>query len=215
MLPGIFLPLVPHAEKGKHMLEVYLIRHGRTAMNKSGQLQGRGTNLPLDEMGMAQARAARRWVAEQGIEFDRVISSPLVRAVQTAAIVAGVEEQAVETNELLLEMDYGPWEGYEMRRHDPAVDAFFADFSHAPAPAGMEPLAHVTKRARQFLTGLGPDDGRVLVSTHAILLKGALEALDPRAQGSWWARYVGNCWVYRSTWMDGALRPAEHVYGTR
>lgn len=197
------------------MLEVYLVRHGCTAMNKKGQLQGRGTNLPLDKTGHAQAEAARKWAAEQGITFDHVVSSPLTRAVQTAAIVAGVEEQAVETNDLLLEMDYGPWEGYEMSRHDPAVDAFFADFAHAPTPSGMEPLVHVTERARRFLSELGPDDGRVLVSTHAILLKGALEALDPMAQGSWWARYVGNCWVYRSVWKNGALQPAEHVYGKR
>lgn len=195
------------------MLEVYIVRHGRTAMNKRGMLQGRGTDLPLDEVGFEQAREAGRWAAGEGLRFDRVISSPLQRAVQTACAVTGLPEASVECDDLLLEMDYGPWEGYELSRHDPAVEAFFADFAHAPAPEGMEPLAHVVGRAREFLASLGADDGRVLVSTHAIMLKGCLEALDPAAQGGWWSRYVGNCWVYRSQQgSDGKLLPAECVY---
>lgn len=197
------------------MLEVYLVRHGRTQMNHQGRLQGRGSDLPLDAEGRAQAQAAGAWVARQGIRFDRVVSSPLRRAVETASLVAAVPDDAVLTDPLLLEMDYGPWEGYDMARHDPAVEAFFADFAHAPTPPGMEPLAHVEGRAREFLAGLGPEAGRVLVSTHAILLKGALEALDPRSQGGWWARYVGNCWVYRSVWEGGRLMPAELVFGSR
>lgn len=195
------------------MLEVYLIRHGRTDGNKKGLLQGRSANLPLDEVGRAQAQEAQAWAAEAGLHFDKVVSSPLQRAVQTAAIVSAIPESQIATDDLLLEMDYGPWEGYEMARHDPAIEAFFADFAHTPAPAGMESLAHVTNRAHRFLTTLGPNDGRVLIATHAILLKGALEALDPTAQGAWWSRYVGNCWVYRSVWRDGQLQTAQKVYG--
>lgn len=195
------------------MLEVYIVRHGRTAMNRQGQLQGRGSDLPLDETGLGQALAAHAWAEGEGLRFDRVVSSPLVRAVQTACAVAGVPEGKVERTDRLLEMDYGPWEGYELSRHDPAIEAFFADFSHAPTPAGMEPLTHVVARARQFLANLGPDDDRVLVSTHAIMLKGLLEALDPTADGAWWSRYVGNCWVYRSfAGDDGRLAPGELVY---
>lgn len=195
------------------MFEVYIVRHGRTAMNRRGLLQGRGTDLPLDDVGLEQARAAGRWAASEGLHFDRVISSPLQRAVQTACAITGLPQERVERDDLLLEMDYGPWEGYELSRHDPAVEAFFADFAHAPAPLGMEPLAHVVARARDFFASLGADDGRVLVSTHAIMLKGCLEALDPTAQGAWWSRYVGNCWVYRSVaGADGRLAPGELVY---
>lgn len=197
------------------VLEVYLVRHGRTQMNRKGLLQGRGSDLPLDEAGERQARAAGAWAREQGIAFDHVVSSPLRRAVRTACLVAGVDEARVVRDDLLLEMDYGPYEGYDMSAHDPAMDSFFADFVHNPAPAGMEPLAHVQGRAGRFLEGLASSglDGRVLVSTHAIVLKGALEALDPAAGGSWWARYVGNCWVYRSEARpDGGLGSAELVF---
>lgn len=197
------------------MLEVYIVRHGRTAMNRRGLLQGRGSDLPLDETGLAQARAAGAWVAGRGLAFDRVISSPLHRAVQTAAAMTGMpaDDARIERSDLLLEMDYGPWEGYDLSRHDPAIEAFFADFAHAPAPEGMEPLPHVVERAREFLGGLDGTDGRVLVSTHAIMLKGCLEALDASAQGAWWSRYVGNCWVYRSVaGQDVTLQPAELVY---
>lgn len=195
------------------MLEVYIVRHGRTAMNRRGQLQGRGTNLPLDNVGLGQARAAGEWARGEGLRFDRVVSSPLVRAVQTAEAITGLPAEAIERDDRLLEMDYGPWEGYELSQHDPAVEAFFADFAHAPAPEGMEPLAHVVERAREFLASLVGEDGRVLVSTHAIMLKGCLEALDPAAEGAWWSRYVGNCWVYRSVaGADGRLQPATCAY---
>lgn len=199
------------------MLEVWLIRHGRTKVNRKGLLQGRETDAPLDDEGVRQARAAGAWARSEGLSFDRVISSPLTRAVQTAALAAGIPEAAVERDGLLLEMDYGPWEGYDLSAHDPRMDAFFADLAHAPAPEGMEPLDAVRGRAGRFLASLGPDDGRVLVSTHAILLKGALEDLDASARGAWWGRYVGNCWIFRSVATAAGegphgLGPAELAY---
>ena len=56
-----------------------LVRHGRTALNASGCLQGR-IDEPLDDVGLAQAKA----VASHVGPVDELISSPLVRARQTA-----------------------------------------------------------------------------------------------------------------------------------
>ena len=109
---------------------IYIIRHGQTELNNRQVLQGRSDH-PLNAQGIAQAKAAASRLRERGIIFDRVFSSPLIRAVQTARIVApGVW---VETDERLIEMDYGPYEGMDLNAPAPEVVAFFGDFIHNPA----------------------------------------------------------------------------------
>jgi len=66
---------------------ITLVRHCESVGNADGKVQGHADS-PLSERGRAQARAlARRWQTE-GIAFDHVITSPLVRARETAAIIA-------------------------------------------------------------------------------------------------------------------------------
>jgi broad specificity phosphatase PhoE len=64
----------------------------------------------------------------------------------------------------------------------------------------MEPLSHVRERLGSLLEELrGEAVGRtILLSTHAIALKGALEYLDPASGGAWWSRNIGNCAVFRT-----------------
>ena len=175
---------------------IYIIRHGQTALNKARVLQGR-SDQPLDEKGVAQARRAGEYFRSQGIRFDRVWSSPLRRAVDTARYLAG-EEAAILTDPRLIEMDYGPYEGMDLHHPAPEVLAFFKDFSHAPAPAGMEPLNAVIARLGSFLEELRPAPGgeNILLSTHAIAMKGALEYLTPGSRGAYWSTFIGNCEVY-------------------
>ena len=181
---------------------MYVVRHGQTSMNNRKALQGR-SDLPLNETGIAQARELAAWLAERGITFDHVFSSPLVRAVQTAELVApGIE---VTTDERLIEMDYGPYEGCDLTSPPPEVIEFFSDFVHNPAPAGMEQLSSVVNRTGEFVESVRGLSGNILVSTHAIAMKGVLEYLTPNSHGSYWSTYVGNCAVYAVEQDDGAL----------
>ncbi len=177
---------------------IYIIRHGRTRQNKEKRLQGR-SDLPLDETGMKQAAALGESFRANGIVFDLVYSSPLQRAVQTARLAAG-EDVQILTDERLIEMDYGPYEGMDLAHPAPEVTTFFSDFVHNPAPPGMEPLADVTARLGALLEELrdAAATKTILLSTHAIAMKGALEYLDPASQGAWWSRYIGNCAVFRT-----------------
>jgi broad specificity phosphatase PhoE len=66
---------------------IYLLRHGQSTGNARGVYQGQA-NYPLDPAGIRQAEAlARRWKTE-GISFNRIFSSPLLRARQTAEIIS-------------------------------------------------------------------------------------------------------------------------------
>ena len=177
---------------------IYMIRHGQTELNSRQVLQGR-SDFPLNETGIAQAEEAAARL--RGIPFSAVYSSPLVRAVQTARIVApGI---APRMDERLIEMDYGPFEGADLTRLPPEVITFFSAFVRNPAPAGMEALESVVRRAGAFLESCCRTEENILISTHAIALKGLLEYLTPQSGGAWWSRYIGNCAVYASAYHDG------------
>mgnify|MGYP002627570608 CR=1 FL=1 len=60
----------------------------------------------------------------------------------------------------------------------------------------QEQLASVIERVGRFLEGIKGAEGNILISTHAIAMKGALEYLTPASQGTYWSKYIGNCAVY-------------------
>ena len=181
---------------------IYIIRHGQTELNNRSVLQGRSDH-PLNETGIAQAESAVQKLQEQGVTFDRVFSSPLTRAIQTARIVAPGLEPVVD--ERLIEMDYGPFEGADLTHPAPELATFFKDFVHNPAPEGMEPLASVVERAAAFIEDIRQLPGNTLISTHAIAMKGILEALTPDSGGAYWSKYIGNCAVYAADNTSGRL----------
>ncbi len=83
-----------------------LLRHGRTAANEAGLLQGR-LNQDLDDLGRQQAIDAAAYIVDEVGSIDAVVASPLKRAQQTAAAF----ELEVETDERFVELSYGIYEG--------------------------------------------------------------------------------------------------------
>lgn len=190
---------------------IYLIRHGQTDQNLAMRIQGQ-RDFPLNETGEEQARQAGKMLRERGIGFSRVISSPLSRAVRTAEIVldaAGDGGLEIEQDDRLKEMDYGRFEGTDLRNLPEELKTFFSDFAHNPAPEGMEQLPDLVKRLGGFLEAIKPalmeltPGENVLLSTHAIALKAALEYLTPGSDGAYWSKYVKNCAVYCFDLTDG------------
>jgi uncharacterized phosphatase len=89
-----------------------LVRHGETDWNQERRLQGR-TDNPLNGVGRAQACKAGRLLAAE--PWSVVVSSPLLRAVQTAHLIAdAVGLQAAGTVPGLVERDYGSAEGLHL-----------------------------------------------------------------------------------------------------
>ena len=186
---------------------IYIIRHGQTEMNNVKALQGR-SNHPLNDNGVKQAQDTAQKLADMGIVFDHVFSSPLIRAVQTAEIVA--PESDIQVEDRLIEMDYGKYEGLELKNMPPEIKFFFSDFVNNPAPETMEQLPSVVARVGEFLEEIKGLEGNILISTHAIAMKGALEYLTPESKGSYWSKYIGNCAVYSAeNDKDGIGVPAE------
>ena len=66
---------------------IYIIRHGKTELNRANVLPGRSDH-PLNEEGILQAKKASEKM--RSVSFDHVFSSPLIRALQTAEIIVPV-----------------------------------------------------------------------------------------------------------------------------
>ncbi|MGH9136009.1 MAG: histidine phosphatase family protein [Acidimicrobiales bacterium] len=147
---------------------IVLIRHGRTDANAAGRLLGR-LDPPLDRVGEAQARELAAVVGP----VSRVVSSPLLRARQTAALLApGVE---VDVDERWIELDYGGLDGTAMAEVPADTWARWqADPAHVPA--GGESLVDVGTRVRAACEELATEAAAsdMAVVTHVSPIKAAV-----------------------------------------
>ena len=154
--------------------ELVLVRHGETEWTRSGRHTGR-TDVPLTDEGRKEAEEVGR--ALRGRTFERVLTSPLSRAAETARL-AGFPE--AEQRDELMEWDYGAHEGRttpEIRQHSPGWTIWSGE-----VPGG-ESAEDVAARVDLVLEELRGVDGDVLVFAHGHLLR-VLAArwlgLDPR-----------------------------------
>jgi probable phosphoglycerate mutase len=147
-------------------MDVLLLRHGETEWSRDGRHTST-TDVPLTDVGVAQATALRRVVA--GRTFALVLVSPMVRARDTARLV-GLGDGA-EVDPDLSEWDYGEYEGRttaEIRAERPGWSVWTDG-----APGGESP-ADVARRADRVIdrcrTAAG-GEGDVCVVAHAHLLR--------------------------------------------
>ena len=155
-------------------MTLYLVRHGETALNRNGVGLGR-RDEPLTDLGLAQAAA----VADRfgGVKLDRLFSSPLSRAFETASAIATGGGPAVEVRDELIEMDVGLTEGMAFL----AVRERFPEFVASWAGAGVaravmpggESLEDVALRLIPLIGELRefPADAGVAVVSHNFVLK--------------------------------------------
>jgi broad specificity phosphatase PhoE len=148
---------------------VYLVRHGETEWNAVDRLLS-FTDMPLNARGLAQAAALGAALAADGIEFDRVLSSPRLRATQTAEIVLRALPAAppLEVDDRLVEVDFGPLEGWthEEVMADNAARAWRLGGTYP----GVETDAQVIARARSVWADL-PLQGTTLVVAHGRFMR--------------------------------------------
>jgi broad specificity phosphatase PhoE len=138
------------------VLNVLLTRHGYTT---AGEVVLGGTiDVPLAPRGRDEAEALSRRLT--GVRIDRIISSPMIRALETAGIIAA--GRPIETDERLREMHYGRWEGMtfeEIPSRDPELRARWErDPAETHTPGG-ESGEEVASRVLSFLMDLIETEG--------------------------------------------------------
>ena len=135
------------------MILLAFLRHGITAWNREGRIQGR-TDIPLDPEG--RDRLARLTLPPDWRDAT-LHASPLSRAIETARILGN--NHPVHTDPRLIEMDWGAWEG--RRGHDLRADpaSGYRDLEHWGwdfRPPGGESPADVRERLTGWLKELLP-----------------------------------------------------------
>jgi broad specificity phosphatase PhoE len=155
------------------------VRHGRTAWNAALRFQGR-TDVPLDEVGRAQARALARHLAAE--RFDVALSSPLSRAYETATTIAVPHALPVAREPGLSEMAFGAWEGLtweEIVATDASLEGVGVVHGFR-TPSGGESFEELCARVAPVIDALkmrSPAGGRALVVSHAGVMHAILYVL--------------------------------------
>ncbi len=144
-----------------------LVRHGQTEWNLSGRMQGR-EEVPLNETGIFQAKEAALGIkkaTESGVlRFNKVISSPLGRAVDTARIINDeIKAEYIGRDNRLLERDFASLSGYTYDDYARAIHA------NAKGVEDIETVESMLERARSFIADEIKAGDIVLAVTHGAM----------------------------------------------
>ena len=188
---------------------IYLTRHGQTNLNKARLMQGL-TDEPLNETGLAQARAMREKIGE--VHFDAVYASPLNRAVMTGAIIGGVDPSEVITDPRIIEADFGVYEKKKYFSLGPAMTLYWTLPEIFPAPKSVETTASLRERSSSFLRELEEKNyGTVLIACHGGIMRALSGYLEDRKNGLAWRPKPHNCEVRVYEAKDGRHRTVERI----
>ncbi len=161
------------------MKRLYLLRHGQTEFNVKKLVQGR-CNSPLTDLGRQQAKMAAAWLKAHDVVPDKVVSSPLGRAMDTASLVAAEllgPNADVEPCEGLIERCYGT---FEEGPHD-ALPTDVWDPGEDLVPFGGEGSRALQERMVATLTNLmnAKDTATLLAVSHGSASRQFIKAAAP------------------------------------
>jgi uncharacterized phosphatase len=176
-----------------------LVRHGQTDWNLAGRIQG-SSDIPLNDTGRRQAREAGTLLAEES--WDAIVSSPLIRARETAEIIAAeIGLRTVELVPALRERHYGAAEG---------LTGAEAEARYSGKVPGRETPAMVLERVRPALVDLAEEHAgqNVLIVSHG----GVIGTLVRDATSHTWpeaGQLIPNGSAHRFAYRDGEIGLVE------
>jgi len=147
-------------------VELILIRHGETAWNREGKVQGI-SDIELNEEGRHQARQLALSLRES--DFQAIYSSPLLRACQTARIINRYHQVPLHLEAGLMEMDQGDFEGLSFRELMACEKEFLKKWLSDPASVRMpqgESFPELQRRAWRVIEGIVAKADNALVVSH-------------------------------------------------
>ena len=190
---------------------LYIMRHGETDYNLRALIQGQ-SNSSLTENGVRLAVITAQ--ALRDVKFDRVISSPLQRARETAEIMLRenrVSHAEIETDDRLKEFSFGKWEGISCKPNGETAalnDFYFHPLQFKGAPGGESTL-QVAERTADFLREVIADpqnDGKtILITCHGGSMRALLQMAYGENEDFWHGGIPDNCAVNILSAEDGKL----------
>jgi broad specificity phosphatase PhoE len=150
---------------------VTLLRHGESEGNSTGVIQGQ-SEYPLTQTGITQARKLAVYWNSTHTRFDLIISSPLLRASQTAEIISDCLHVPIEFDPSWKERNFGSLQGTRLKEIDRDIDFFHP---YQPIGGSGESQLDLFTRASQALQRLlRQPPGSYLVVSHGGILNKAI-----------------------------------------
>lgn len=145
---------------------IYLVRHGQTNWNIEKKTQGH-TDIPLNEVGLNQARELSNKIKE--LKINKIITSDLSRAKETARIINNVFNTDIIEDKRLREINYGNLEGISRNL---VTSDMWDTFNLFPEKLNAEPKINIFNRVKNFFDeNISNSDENILIVTHGGLLR--------------------------------------------
>lgn len=189
-------------------MNIYLVRHGETDWNREGRLQGH-TDIPLNQNGRLQIQHAAEVLKNLCVGIDLMISSPLLRAYESAEIFAerlSYEKDNIVTEPLLIERCFGIGEGLTIsERKEKYPDNIYPE---------MESYKNLIERAHSVFDKIVKSYGEsnnILVVAHGAILYTILTAITDGqiAYGGEMVKF-DQASIHLIKYMDGIIQIAKY-----
>ena len=156
------------------MTTICIIRHGQTDYNKNHLIQGRMNN-PLNEIGIEQAHNVANILKEYDSNWDYIISSPLLRAIDTAKIIKDTlnfKDDIIINNDVI-EREFGQAEGKD-------ITSEIYDKIKKDEIIGMEKTLSLQHRCFAAIMKIANDykNKKILIVSHSHFIKGFFTFID-------------------------------------
>ena len=179
-------------------MQLYIVRHGQTDWNKVRKLQGL-TDIQLNENGRQVAIDLGDKLEQEGVTFDEIFSSPLIRAYETACLIRGRQNVPITRDERIREISFGEAEGMDYETwmsEDNPQRAFFTEPHKYIPPQNGETIEEVQARGREFIQEIiEPLYGqakRVMIVAHGAMNKGLMCYLENNDVEHFWGDGLQN-----------------------
>jgi probable phosphoglycerate mutase len=175
-------------------MEIYIVRHGETLWNKNKRLQG-SVDIELSDYGRQLARETGDALKDTPI--DRIYSSPLKRAYETATLIRGDRDIDIITDDRLKELCFGCFEGQnfsELIKDETLTFRYFFKKPQLYVPADdAETLEHLIQRAGDFMQDVieplskTENPERVMIVAHSALNKAIMSYIKKHSTEYFWS----------------------------
>ncbi len=179
---------------------LYVMRHGKTDWNAKKKMQGR-TDVPLNDEGRRMAFSAG--VEYRNVHFDVCYCSPLSRAKETAEMMLNGRDVPIITDDRLVEMGFGDYEGTEnsFQIPDCPINVLFFEPEKYVSVGGSESFDELFARTGEFLNEVvypDLDQGRdVLIVGHGAMNSSIICQVKKLPIKDFWSGGLDNCKLIR------------------
>ena len=174
------------------MMKIYFVRHGQTKFNSQRLIQGR-IDEPLNKVGIKQAKESGQIIKGLNFNIDKIVTSPLSRAFETAHLIARKTnyKDNIEVVQKFVERDFGK---YELTK---IADSFPKVMADGFTEEGFEDSPTLIKRIKETIDELYQKyQGKTIIATvHAHVIRTAYILFDNKKY-NYVNFFLGNCSIH-------------------